>query len=224
VGHKLFVTYKYGDTNVARLGGAMFTKVRDYVTEMQTLLSDSHINKGELDNESLAQFRDDAIYSKLRDKIYDSSGTIIVISSGMRDGVRLDRDQWMPWEISYSLKEHSRRGRKSGSNALLAVVLPDTAGSYRYFLEENICEHCNVIRFQTNTLFRIMARNMFNAKNSSRGTCSSHYSAEPSHTGDFSYITSVKWADFVHDPNRYIENAYRINEQIDEYTIVKGVD
>ena len=46
----------------------------------------------------------------------------------MRETWKKDRDQWIPWEVSYSLKETSRKNKNgdsvtSHSNAMLAVVI-----------------------------------------------------------------------------------------------------
>ena len=56
--------------------------------------------------------------------VIDMTVTIIMISPGMRDFTKRDKSQWIPWEISYSLKEMERNDRTSHSNALLAIVLP----------------------------------------------------------------------------------------------------
>lgn len=225
MGRKIFVTYKYGDTSVLALENITTTKVRDYVDVLQTLIEDEdHINKGENDGESLADFKDSTIESKLRDKIYDSSITIAVISRGMKDSTLREKDQWIPWEISYSLKEHSRDGRKSQTNAVLAVVLPDQNGSYSYYLEDDTCSACHCRNLKTDFLFRIMKNNMFNIKNPTRSDCTNHDAASKPYTGYSSYIHSVKWSDFKADIGKYIDIAYEINGKIDDYVITKNLD
>jgi hypothetical protein len=224
MGRKIFITYKYGDTNVPYINGISGTKARHYVDVLQShLAADDHINKGEADNESLENFRDSTIESKLRNKIYDSSITIILVSKGMKDVYASERDQWMPWEISYSLREHSRDGRTSQSNALLAVVLPDPYASYDYFIKENTCSSCHCRTLMTDFLFRIMRDNMFNIKKPVRSECAYHDAASKPYLGNSSYISSVKWSDFMGGISNYLDIACAINNKIDEYNITKAV-
>lgn len=217
---KIFISYKYGDTNVRsldRLPSWIQTSVRHYVDIIQNKIGRDHINKGELDGEDLSCFKDSTIESKLRTKIYDSSVTIVLISPNMKDWEKSEEDQWIPWEISYSLRESTRNGRTSHTNAMLAVVIPDENGSYEYFIQENYCSCCHTILYKTNTLFKILSDNMFNKKDPERGKCQNHIF----YKGYCSYIDSVKWDEFIADPDKYIDIAKSIQKNISEYNITK---
>ncbi len=119
MGHKIFVSYKYADTNVAALPGQVFASARDYVTALEHKLDrTSQIYKGESDGEDLSYLTEEQIWAKLRDRIYDTSVTIVFISRGMKEP-KPEWWQWIPWEISYSLKEIPRGDRVSRTNAFL---------------------------------------------------------------------------------------------------------
>ena len=216
---KIFVTYKYSDNAVYG-----YKRVRDYVDDLQDMLGEEgHINKGEADDEDLSHFKDSTIASKLRNKIYDSSITIIMISPNMKESNLLESDQWIPWEVAYSLREYTRADRISRTNAILAIVLPDTSDSYDYFIEDNTCPHCNLRILRTDILFQILRDNMFNIKEPKFSHCICHKKPNPVYTGESSYIYSAKWMDFEKDMNKYLDKSISINERINEYDISKEI-
>ena len=112
----------------------------------------------------------------------------------MKDSTN-ESEQWIPWEIAYSLSEYTRRDRRSRSNAILAVVLPDEHGSYEYYLNEHYCSKCNCIIYQTDTLFNILRSNMFNIKNNRAeyASCTETHSYTI-YSGEYSYIKSIEKA------------------------------
>ncbi|MBA4299088.1 MAG: hypothetical protein C0433_03120 [Cyclobacterium sp.] len=59
-----------------------------------------------------------------------SSTTIVLISKGMKKAGKPEYEQWIPWEISYSLRTTTIQERKSHRNAVLGIVLPDENNSY----------------------------------------------------------------------------------------------
>ena len=112
---------------------------------------------------TLSQFKDETIATKLKDKIRDSSVTVVLISPKMK-AYKPENDQWIPWEISYSLKEIEKEGRTSKSNGILAVVLPSQQGSLDYYFKDYQCYQCGQIVRGCNfsRTFEIVRVNMFN--------------------------------------------------------------
>ena len=216
---KIFVTYKHSDNNVAPLNHQ--TTARDYVDELIDLFEGDEIYKGE-GNEDLSQFKEETIQTHLKDKIYDSSITLVLISPNMKNAHENESDQWIPWEVSYSLKEITRQGRTSRTNGMLAIVLPDLYSSYNYFLVEDSCELCHCRSLNTCILFQILRENMFNIKEPTFSDCSNH-AGNPVYLGLSSYIHSVKWCDFIKSKEAHLKTAEDIRDNIDDYNVSKMV-
>lgn len=228
MGRKVFVSYKYKDEQVKDLGkmeqrvngGVMFyfprpTRVRDYVDELQEKIGREHVNLGEKDGESLAEFSDEQIETELKRKIYQSSVTIVMISKGMKVAGD-EKQQWIPWEVSYSLRSVTRADRTSQMNALLGIVLPDKSGSYDWYYTYNPA--CNSVTHHTDQLFNIIRMNMFNVKVEEFRECNGtriHLTKEPS------FIKTVRWDDFMflNSYNSYIDAAIEIRDNKESYNI-----
>ena len=140
MGRKVFVSYKFKDNDVQELQNVTQpTWPCDYVNYIKNhLLSSDDIYKGEKSNEDISSWSEEAIWDHLKNKIYDSTITIVLISPNMKESGRWHRSQWIPWEISYSLRETTRNDRTSHNNAILAVVLPDKGGLYTYYDKNNL--------------------------------------------------------------------------------------
>ena len=225
-GHKIFVSYKFKDDNILTIPRIWNTTVRDYVNEFEDILNKSdHIYKGEHDDEDLSTLSEEAIWEKLKDRIYDSSVTVVFISPGMKESGVKERDQWIPWEISYSLKETARRNRNgdpvtSHTNAMVAVVLPDRNGNYSYFLEVRQCCLDKCRHYHTEMLFQIIRDNMFNQKHGDAYTC---LAGDRIWHGEHSYIEAIRWSDFIADYDKYIQKAINRQNNIEDYNIAKEI-
>lgn len=233
MGKKIFVSYKYSDNNVKNIIDTYsywYTcNVRDYVDKLEELLKDKteHIYKGESDGEDLSQLSDDTIWDKLKNRIYDSTLTIVMLSKGMREKYKEEKHQWIPQEISYSLKEISRidssgKSVQSKTNALMAIILPDRDGSYDYFTSKKDCcsSGCTCYNSNTNLIFTIMSKNMFNQKNPDTNVCDKN---DTVYHGESNYMLCVKWDDFIKRIDHYIDRAYTIQDNQDDYDIRKVV-
>ena len=228
MGRKIFISYKYKDTDVRQMYHIRrfhnrSTRVRDYVDILQELIGEENINKGEKDGEDMSVLEDSTIQSVLGDKIYDSTITLVLISPNMKAPTLPETEQWIPWEISYSLREQSREGRTSKTNAVMAIVLPDANNSYEYYIKEHTCPYCNTRTLYTWKLFKVLSVNMFNRYNPTYSTCIHHTAKSRPETGESSYIPSVKWDDFIADVEGNLKRVERIKENIAAYDIKKNL-
>ena len=221
----VFVSYKYSDENVRQLYGHFPTKARHYVDEVEKLLTaEDHIYFGENDGEDLSDWDEEEIWKELKDRIFPTTCTIVLISPHMKENNRYDKSQWIPWEISYSIRETIRNDRKSHRNAILAVVLPDKNGSYEYALRANHCCSSGCTSYKTDRMFTIIRKNMFNRKRSNTIICKEESKIW---YGECNYIPMVRWDYFVNHVTEIIERAERIkedHEKNDSYELHLGVN
>jgi hypothetical protein len=223
---KIFVSYKYKDWDVSSDPVVGFTPGEDtdflytprhYVDKLIETIGSDHIYKGEWGDEGMDDLVDNTIHSKLRQKIFDSSITIVLVSPRMWDKTKLEKDQWIPKEISYSLRDKTVGLQSSKTNGILAVILPDSNGSYDYAV---IQKFCGVRQWQTASYFRLLRENMFNRKNENKTSCQS-CGGHHHHGNDHSYIHPIKWEDFINNHNAYVEHAMMLRDKLDEFDLTK---
>ena len=218
MGRKVFVSYKHQDSSIRPLNGYGDT-VRAYVDYLIANRLNDEIYKGEGD-EDLSQFKDETIRTRLKTKIHDSSITLVLISPNMKDAYKEESEQWIPWEISYSLKEITRSNKMSHTNGVLAILLPDYNNSYEYIF--NNCFSCKSRLLKTDFLFKIIRDNIFNRKGIESLSTNCPYCS--SYGGSSSYIETVKWDDFLSQKDHYLDRASTIRDERRSYNISKEVN
>jgi len=227
MGRKIFISYKYKDENVAKLQDAYFeevnsvmkwnyrnTRVRDFVDALQEKIGKVNINLGERDGESLEEFSDQHIESELKIRIRQCSVTLVMISKGMKEVYKPEKEQWIPWEVSYSIRTVPTGGNTKQMNAILGIVLPDETATYDWYYTDN--PNCNSVTHHHKQLFEILHKNMFNVIDKSFRECNGskiYINNEPS------FIKTVKWSDFMsgNNFNLYIDRAIEIRENAELY-------
>lgn len=215
--NNVFVSYKYHDSNVKPLGNA--TTARDYVNYLERMFDKSEkvCYRGEEDDNDLSDLSEETIHQLLSDKMFYTTVTVVLMSPNMYDKKLPENKQWIPWEISYSLREKSRESGRSHMNAVLAVVLPDCNGRYDYAVEQHGCHRT----IRTNGFFPIIRKNMFNIKEPEKGTCKCGCKV---YRGVCSYIPLVTWTDFINDHATCIKMALDNKENWQSFDICKQLE
>ncbi len=197
---KTFISYKHSEAR----------DLRDDIIDV--LKSDATYYQGETsDSPDLTDESTELIKKNLTDMMYDTSVTIVIASPNFM------RSKWIDWEIEYCLKEYSRKGRTSKTNGVVGVI-QKYSGGYDWLVTKSVQpDGCTLRRIDDSKLFPIIKNNRY--KRQGRGytcnTCKSHDQLEGS------YISLIDQDDFLDDPKKYIESAYRKSENSDEFDLVK---
>lgn len=197
---KTFISYKYSESK----------KLRDSIIE--SLGEDATYYTGETTSSpDMTDRTTEYIKEKLKDMIYSTSVTVVVISPNMIES------DWIDWEIEYSLKRVKRGDVTSGTNGLVGVVQKYN-GDYSWLRPKNVkSDGCSTIGTNETFMYDIINNNRFNQdpKVYSCETCKSIDSLNGS------YISLVNEEDFLKDPNQYIENAYEKSKNDNGYILSK---
>lgn len=199
--HKTFVSYKWSEAQ----------DLRDDIIE--ALGDDATYYKGETsDSPDLTDTSTENIKKNLKDMMYDTSVTIVILSPNMTES------KWIDWEIEYCLKNIARKNRTSHTNGVVGVIMK-VDGGYSWFEKAGTNRHgTSTVSYEMSKVFNIISDNHFNS-NPKQWHC------EKCKTYDClngSYIAFVEEADFLADPQKYINNAYDKSENdASGYDLVK---
>ena len=185
MGREVFVSYKYSDA----------VDTRDEIR--RKLGRDGHYYNGERGYTALG-VADATIKEYLKDMIFGTSVTVVVISPNVRFS------NWVDWEIRYSLREQTRNGRTSLRNGIVCVVQSkkdwwgnencDWAKDYNGKYKKEIFPQAIIDNLQTT----FPSNNGFYLK-ALYGT----------NMLEKDYCVLVSESSFKADPSRYIELAYQ---------------
>ena len=185
--HKTFISYKYSEAR----------ELRDKI--IRALGSDAKYYNGEDGfSTDMSGYKAETIKRKLADMMYDTSVTIVILSPNMKFS------NWIAWEIEYSLKKITRKGRTSRVNGVVAVIMKCN-GDYSWFVNKTTNLHGNTcVTYNQEKITPIIAQNHFNSKPEiwHCSDCETYDSAKGS------YIEYVYEDDFLRNANLYIENAF----------------
>ena len=199
--HKTFISYKWSEAQ----------DLRDEIIE--ALGEDATYYKGETsDSPDLTDTSTENIKKNLKDMMYDTSVTIVILSPNMTES------NWIDWEIEYCLKEITRKDRTSHTNGVVGVIMK-VDGDYNWFKEKSInCHGNSTISYKMDKVFNIISENHFNS-NPEQWHCAECRTYDRLNG---SYITFVEEEDFLEFPEKYINNAYDKSENDARgYDIVK---
>lgn len=198
--HKTFISYKFSEAQ----------GLRDRIIE--ALGPDATYYQGETsDSPDLTDLTTESIKNHLKDMIYGTSVTIVVVSPNMRFS------NWIDWEIEYSLREYERGDSTSHSNGVVGVVMKSNGGYDWIRTISSKLDGCKPASYSDYYLYDIIVNNRFNQD-------PVEYACEQCKTVDAltgCYISLVTEDDFLEDPNRYIDNAYDKSQKLWNYNLCK---
>lgn len=197
--HSTFISYKYSETK----------DLRDRIID--SLGDDARYYRGENnDSKDISDRSNDAIREYLKDMIYGTSVTIALISPNMTNSA------WISWELEYALKDIKRGDRSSHSNGIVGVIMgmPDSGWIRKTYRHPDGDVSSS---FSEQFLPKIITDNRLNQK-PTQYVCKQCMTVDAL-TG--SYVSLVDEAQFLEDPNKYIDNAFDKSQNLDNYDIVK---
>lgn len=196
-----FISYKYSDA----------CDVRDRIIE--ALGDDAQFYRGEHEGSpDMTDKATETIKSALKDMIFGTSVTIVILSPNMLES------KWIDWEIEYSLRKETRNGTTSQMNGIVAVIMKHNGGYDWLKTTGYNCHGSSIIKYKMEKLPDIVSKNHFNST-------PKIIHCEECGTYDWlngSYAAFIEEDEFINGISDYIENAYEKSKKGDDkYDICK---
>lgn len=197
--HETFISYKYSEAK----------DLRDRI--IKSLGDDAKYYKGE-NNETkdISDRKNETIREHLKEMIYGTSVTIVIISPNMRESA------WIEWELEYALKEVKRGDKASHSNGIVGIIMNDPDTSWIKTVFKKPDSHTSSF-FASVYLPDIVNDNRYNQD-------PKEYFCDQCKTIDAltgSYISLIDEDEFLENPSKYIDNAYDKSQNLDNYILTK---
>ncbi|QIA87670.1 TIR domain-containing protein [Lactobacillus johnsonii] len=191
---KTFISYKYSESR----------DIRDRILQALGPEATKFYRGETAESPDLTDFTTDTIKNHLKDMIYNTSVTILIISPHMKES------NWISWELEYALKNQKRGDIYSHSNGIVGVIANqwDNGAWFKqneYRIGNRLIQH--------SCLPDIVVKNRMNKKN--------RFSINYDSVNSESYISMVSENTFLSDPQYYIESAYEKSQRLDEFYIIK---
>lgn len=198
---KTFISYKYSEAQ----------ETRDDI--LKALGDDATYYQGETaDSPDLTDTKVENIKKNLKDMMYGTSVTIVVISPNIK------KSKWIDWEIEYSLKEITREDRTSRTNGIVGVIQKINSGYDWLISNEDRVDGCSVRMIDYTKLYDIVNNNRTNLLGNNKYACTQCQTYDQLQG---SYISLITEENFLSEPQKYIDNAYSKAEKIENYDITK---
>lgn len=187
--HKTFISYKYSEARFLR--DEIINALEDY--------GEADYYQGETsESPDMTDCTTETIKKNLKDMIFDTTVIILIISPHMRES------KWIPWELSYALKEISRDGKTSQPNGIVGVV-QEVDGAYDWFVKHHENDDgCKTVSYEEDLVPDIVKENRYN--HTPKQYACEHCKTVDRDTG--SYVSFVPEKEFLKDAAKYIDRAY----------------
>lgn len=200
---KTFISYKHSESQWLR--DEIIKKMGDDATFYQGETSDSP---------DLTDTSTENIKEKLKDMMYSTSVTIVIISPNLIDS------NWIDWEISYTFKEIKRGDKTSRSNGLVGVI-KKINGNYDWIFNTGVKpDGCGYRTTDKSKLYSIINENRYNREGDEKYAC---IDCKIFDHLEGSYMSLIKEDEFLGNINGYIENAYDKSQNLEDFDLTKEI-